>query len=131
MEVKGKVIAVTAEESGVSRNGNEWKKKGFVIEQPGQYITKAYFTLLNQRIDICPNVGDDVLVFFDVESREYNGKWYSDLRAYKVEQLQQQAQQQAQPTRQQMLDMMMQAQPKQETQADIQPQPSGANDLPF
>lgn len=73
-------------ESGTSKSsGNVWQKCGFAVEIPsGQYPRKAYFTLFGDKVSQCPAVGAKVSVDFDVESREFNGRWYTDLRAWKV-----------------------------------------------
>ncbi len=82
IELKGKLIAVL-EEQAVG-NG---KKKEFVIETPGEYPKKAAFELWNDKISMLDGlgVGSELNVSFNYESREYNGRWYSNGRAWKVE----------------------------------------------
>lgn len=86
MEASGKVIAVCDPETGVSKAGNNWKKRTCVIETQETYPKKIAFTLFGDRMDQYPmNVGDMVKVSFDISSREYNGRWYTDISAWKVE----------------------------------------------
>ncbi len=86
MEVKGKVIIALPEVSGTSKAGNAWKKREYVLETQETYPRKVHFTLFGDRADQYPlNVGEDVTVSFDIESREFNGRWYTDIRAWKVE----------------------------------------------
>lgn len=87
MEISGKVINILQVVSGEGKTGNPWKKQEFVIEyQSGQYPKKLCFSLWGDKIDSANiNMGEDIKVFFDVESREYNGKYFTDIRAWKVE----------------------------------------------
>lgn len=84
MDINGKVILVMAEQTGQGKNGT-WRKLEFVIETQSQYPKKVCFSIWGDKIDSAGiKMGDDVVVSFDLESREYNGKWYTDLRAWKV-----------------------------------------------
>lgn len=85
MEIQGKVIAALPMESGTSKAGNAWQKRNFVIETPGQYPKKVCMQLFGDKVNDCPNVGEEVKVSFDIDSREYNGRWYTQLNAFKVE----------------------------------------------
>lgn len=87
MEIKGKIIAALPLQSGTAKStGNPWKKREYVLETQETYPRKVCFNLFGERVDQYPmNVGDDVTVSFDLESREYNGRWYTDVRAWKVE----------------------------------------------
>jgi hypothetical protein len=84
MDINGKVILLMAEQTGQGKNGT-WRKLEFVIETQSQYPKKVCFSIWGDKIDTASiKMGDDVVVSFDPESREYNGKWYTDLRAWKV-----------------------------------------------
>ena len=85
MEITGKVVAVLELVSGTSNAGNPWQKREFVIETPGQYPKKICLQLFGDKVNECPNVGEEVKVSFDAESREWNGKWFTQLNAWKVE----------------------------------------------
>lgn len=85
MEIQGKCIAVLPIESGTSAKGNAWQKRNFVIETAGQYPKKVCLQLFGDKVNDCPNVGEEVKVSFDINSREYNGRWYTQLDAYAVE----------------------------------------------
>jgi hypothetical protein len=85
MEISGKVIAVLPQTSGEGRNGT-WRSQDFVIETGDQYPKKICLNLFNDKIDQFPVAIDDAVnVSFDIESREYNGRWFTNLRAWKVE----------------------------------------------
>ncbi len=91
MELTGKCIAVLETQSGTSSRGNSWQKKEFVIETEEQYPKKACFTLFN-KVEICPNVGEVVTVGFDMDAHEYNGRWFNQINAWKVDKTQATAQ---------------------------------------
>ena len=87
MEVRGKVIAVLPIQVGEGRNG-QWKKQEYVIEhdQNSQYPRKMMFNLWGDKIDQHQiQDGQMIKVSFDIDCREYNGRWYNDIRAWKVE----------------------------------------------
>lgn len=86
MEITGKCTVVLPIESGTSRTVNAWQKQNFVIEvQNGRYSTKLCFQLFGDKVNECPAINDEVKVSFDIDSREYNGRWYTQLSAWKVE----------------------------------------------
>jgi hypothetical protein len=87
MDIKGKIIELLPEQNGEGKNG-KWRKREYVIEIPGQYPRKVCFNLWGDKIDQFPmKAGDEVSVSFDLESRDFNGKWYTDVKAWKVEPL--------------------------------------------
>ena len=77
---------VLAPVTGQGKNG-EWKKQEFVIETQDQFPKKVMFSLWGEKVDQINglNPGDDIKVSFNPESREYNGRWYTDLRAWRIE----------------------------------------------
>lgn len=87
MQVKGILIKVLNQESGVSKAGKEWKKQDFVIESNEQFPKKICFTLFGDKISLIEGVkeGSEIEVFFSVESRDFNGKWYHNINAWKIE----------------------------------------------
>lgn len=85
MEISGKCVAVLDLISGTSKAGKAFQKRDFVIETPGQYPKKICLQLFGDKVNECPNAGDEVKVSFDIESREWNGKWFTQLNAWKVE----------------------------------------------
>ncbi|MDR1623406.1 MAG: DUF3127 domain-containing protein [Tannerellaceae bacterium] len=87
MEITGKIIAVLPEQGGVSKIGNEWKKQEYVLETYDQYPKKVCFQLFgNDKIEQAAiQPGEDLTIYFDIESREYNGRWFTNINAWKVE----------------------------------------------
>ena len=88
MEVVGKIIQVLPLQEGVGRNGNPWKLQGYVLETFDQYPRKVHFELFGEdRIKNNPcDIDQVVTVSFDIESREFNGRWYTSIRAWKIQQ---------------------------------------------
>lgn len=86
MEIKGKIIHVLPLQEGVSRAGNKWKKREYVLETQEQYPRKVCFDFFGDKVDQYPvEIGDDITLSFDIESREYNGRWYTGIHGWKLE----------------------------------------------
>ena len=143
MELTGKIIAEFNERGGVSnRTGNEWKAKSYVLEVPGDYPRKLVFDVFGtdrlQAFNI--QIGELLTVHFDIDAHEYNGRWFNDVRAFRVDRGQ------AAPTAAPEAPAAMQAAAPQAPQAapqavPVMPQedpalapfdaPSATDDLPF
>jgi hypothetical protein len=91
LSIKGNIINILKVESGVSRAGKEWKKQEFVIETQEQFPRKVCFTLFNDKTSLAGGLsnGQEVEVSFNLESREYNGKWFHNINAWKIDTTQQ------------------------------------------
>lgn len=88
MEIKGRIVKILPLQSGESRNG-VWKRQEFVLEYGEQYPKIVCFSLRGNKIDQYPlAIDDEVIVSFDVESREYNGRYYTDVKAWKIDRAQ-------------------------------------------
>ena len=88
MEVVGKIIQVLPAQEGVGRNGNPWKVQPYVLETLDQYPRKVHFEVFGEdRIKQNPcEIDQLVTVSFDIESREFNGRWYTSIRAWHIQQ---------------------------------------------
>ncbi len=85
MEISGRVISVLPEQSGEGRNG-PWRKQDYIIETGGQYPRKVCVTVWGDKIDqFGISEGEEVNFSVNVESREFNGRWYTDVKAWKAE----------------------------------------------
>ncbi|MDL2314812.1 DUF3127 domain-containing protein [Bacteroidales bacterium OttesenSCG-928-C19] len=87
MEAVGKIFKIMPEQSGTSARGT-WMKQEFVIETEEQFPRKVCFSMWGE--DKCAGLkqlalGDKVVVSFNAESREFNDRWYTDLRCWKLE----------------------------------------------
>lgn len=85
MELKGRVIQLLPLQSGMGKKG-QWRKQEFIVETQSQYPKKVCLSIWGDKIDQFGVLeGDEVTVGVDLESREYNGRWYTEARAWKVE----------------------------------------------
>ena len=88
MELQGKVITALPQRSGTSQRG-EWVAQDFVIETHDTYPKKMVFTVFGadrlQRFNI--QQGQEVLVAFDIDAHEYNGRWFNRITAFDVRQV--------------------------------------------
>ena len=84
LEISGKIVEILEVKSGQSANG-EWRKQEYVLETEAQYPKKVCFMAWGDKIDqFNIQQGETVAVSIDLESREYNGRWYTDVKAWKV-----------------------------------------------
>ncbi len=85
MELKGKVIQLLPVQTGMGKKG-QWKKQEFIVETQSQYPKKVCLSAWGDKIDqFNVSEGDAVNVSVELESREYNGRWYTEARAWKLE----------------------------------------------
>lgn len=121
LSVKGKVDQILEPQSGVSRAGKEWSKQEFVIETDEQYPRKVCFTLFGDKVDLIKGLasGEDIEVSFNLESREFNGRWFHNINAWKIDKV--------------SADGNLPEPPPEFGMDDIPPEPGedSANDLPF
>ena len=86
MEVTGKIIAALDPRGGVSKTGNDWKCQEYVIETHDQYPKKVCFEVFGddkiKEFNIQP--GMEMTVSFDIDAREWNGRWFNSVRAWKA-----------------------------------------------
>lgn len=84
MDISGKLIQLLPSQTGNGKNG-QWKKQEFILETGDTYPKKVCIAVWGDKIDMNSfKTGEALDVSFDVESREYNGKWYTDVKAWKV-----------------------------------------------
>lgn len=85
MELQGKIIVVLPERSGTSQRGNQWRSITYVLETQEQYPKKLAFDVTNDKIDqLNIQVGEFLTVQFDINAREYNGRWFNSVNAWNV-----------------------------------------------
>ena len=87
LELEGRIVQKMAVQSGQSARG-AWARQDFVVEyQDGSFPTSVCFSAWGQdkvqELDKY-QVGDAVKVSFNVKGREYNGRWYNDLRVWRI-----------------------------------------------
>jgi hypothetical protein len=84
MEIKGKIISILPLATGTSAKGT-WKKQEYILQTTEQFPKKICFVVWGDKIDeYALKTNDSVEVSIDIESREFNGRWYTDVKAWKV-----------------------------------------------
>lgn len=88
MELAGKVIAVLEPKGGVSKStGNPWKTQDYVIETHEQFPRRMVFNVFGEdkinQFNI--QLNEEINVFFDINAREYQGRWFNDIRAWRID----------------------------------------------
>lgn len=123
-DITGKIIQILPEQRFNGKNG-EVVKNQFVIEHGGQYKKKAVFSVLGEDRWKQMNVvqGADVQVSFDIDAREWNNRWFGELMAWRVQNVngQQQNQQAVVPN----------AKSTEQVATQQQNGSQGSDDLPF
>jgi hypothetical protein len=85
MQITAKLIQLLPQQTGTGRNG-QWKKQDIIVETDGQYPKKICVSVWGDKINEDQlKVGNRLTIDFDVESREFNGRWYTDVKAWKIE----------------------------------------------
>ena len=86
MELTAKLTQVLPLQRGTGKTGNEWRKQDIIVETAGQYPKKVCISIWGDKInEKILQTGNMLNISFDVESREFNGRWYTDVKAWKVE----------------------------------------------
>ncbi len=126
LEINGKIVQIMDAVTGQGNNG-PWTKREFVIETADQYPKKICFVAWNDKATILERLADgaQVKVSFDASSREYNQRWYTELRIWKLEMLGGQAPAPGAPAQNQAAPI------PQEKLADTFGSDENENDLPF
>ena len=85
MQLTAQLVPVLPLQTGAGKNG-QWKKQDIIVETEGQYPKKVCVSIWGDKInEQVLKVGSMLNISFDVESREYNGRWYTDVKAWRVE----------------------------------------------
>jgi hypothetical protein len=87
LEIIGKVVQILPQQSGVGKNG-AWSKREIIIETFEQFPRKVCISVWGDKSDnleVQHPTGSTINASINIESREYNGKWYTDVRAWKIE----------------------------------------------
>ena len=85
MQIQAKLVQILPLQTGEGKNG-PWKKQDIIVETEGQYPKKICISIWGDKADEkILQIGNTLDISFDVESREFNGRWYTDVKAWKVE----------------------------------------------
>ena len=85
LKITGEVTNVLEEETGTGRNGT-WRKQAFILKTPGEYPKEICVIQWGDNIDkFAIQSGETITAYIDIQSREYNSRWYTDVKAWKIE----------------------------------------------
>lgn len=85
MQLTAKLTQLLQIQNGTGKNG-EWKKQDIIVETEGQYPKKVCISIWGDKINEGQlQIGNLLKIDFDIESREYNSKWYTGIKAWKLE----------------------------------------------
>lgn len=85
LTIAGEVTRILDEESGTGRNG-PWRKQSFILKAPGEYPREICVIQWGDNIEkFALRVGETITAHIDLQSREYNGRWYTDVKAWKID----------------------------------------------
>ena len=85
MQLTAKLIQLLPIQTGTGKNG-EWKKQDIIVETDGQYLKKVCISIWGDKISEQQLIiGNSLTIDFEIESREFSGRWYTDLKAWRVE----------------------------------------------
>ena len=91
MEFEGVVYKIMPATKGTSARG-DWQRQEVIFELPQEFSRKICVTFFNKPADVERlKEGAAYTVSVNVESREYNGRWYTDVRAWRIQPKQEQA----------------------------------------
>lgn len=87
MDFNAKLVQINEPITGEGKNGT-WKRQDLIFETESQYPRKICVSVwgdraINNPADIV--IGNRLNVSFEIESREYQGRWYTDVRAWRIQ----------------------------------------------
>jgi hypothetical protein len=84
MNIQAKLVQLLPIQTGMGKNG-QWRKQDIIVETNGQYPKKICISIWGDKINEKQlMIGNQLDIDFELESREFNGKWYTDIRAWKI-----------------------------------------------
>ena len=85
--IKGTLLKVLEVETGETKTGKGWSKRGFVVKTEDKFPKEVCFTLFGEKTTLIDShqSGSMVEVHFNLSSREYNGKYYHNIDAWKID----------------------------------------------
>lgn len=132
MEIEGKIIVKLPPQGGTSRTGNQWSKQEYVLETQEAYPKKVHFDFFGDKANQYPlEVGDFVRLSFDIDSHEWNGKWFTSIRGWKAEKVEPNAAPQQAPAQDMPAAGPAPTGPAPMVNEDDFTQPNPNDDLPF
>jgi len=85
LELSAKLLQILPAQTGTGKNG-PWKKVEFIVETTDKFPKKICITAWKEQADQAEKLAlnSTVKLSLELSSREYNGKWYSEIKAWKI-----------------------------------------------
>ena len=98
--IKGRLVKILPIEVGTSKAGKEWKKRNFILDTGEKYNPLICFQLFGDKTDIIDSytIGQEIEVSYNLSSKEFLGKWYNSIDAWKIQPVGNVQQKQVEPT---------------------------------
>ncbi len=86
MEIQGTLKQILKTESGESKSGKTWQKQTIIVETQETYPKLIAIEVSEKAISRLQDyrIGHTITCSINIESREYNGKWYTSINAWKI-----------------------------------------------
>jgi len=85
LSITGKITQILEEQSGEGRNG-PWRKQEFILQTEGDYPKDVCIVQWGDNIDqFAVQEGERLTAHIDIQSREFKGRWYTDVKAWRIE----------------------------------------------
>lgn len=85
MIITATLIQLLPIQTGLGKNG-QWRKQDIIVETDSQYPKKICVSIWGDKINENQlQIGNSLTISYELESREYNNKWYTDVKAFKIE----------------------------------------------
>ena len=87
MEISGKVYQISEVQTGTSKTGKEWKRQNLVIDTGDEYNPHLSISFLGEKTDLLHSlpIGHDVTVHINLSSKEWQGKWFTNVNGWKID----------------------------------------------
>ena len=85
--VKGKVHEIAQIQKGKSQTGKEWKRQNLVIDTGDDYNPHLSISFLGAKTELLEGlqIGQEVIVFINLSSKEWQGKWFTNVNGWKID----------------------------------------------
>jgi len=86
MEVQGVLKQILKTESGTSKSGKTWQKQTIIIETADAYPKQIAVEVSEKALSRLQDYSEGMTITcsINIESREYNGKWFTSVKCWKI-----------------------------------------------
>ena len=87
MKLKGKFKTLLKKETGTGKTGKQWEKQSFILDTGSEYNSEICIATFGENIEKLQNIkeGNEIEVSVNISSKEFNGKYYHNISAWKID----------------------------------------------